>query len=125
MNHSIPLKTLILVLTFGTFTVVKGQSFRTEAEVQQYMEGKTYYNSELKIRLQYGYISSYNTYGIKSVNQYGDKYFFVNVNVSPYGSFADLFGISTTDGSRFGFRLYGNKLVVGRGESTEYVFYLE
>jgi len=125
MNHSIALKTLMLVLTFGTFTGVKGQSFRTDAEVQQYMEGKTYYNSELKIRLQYGYISSYNTYGIMSVNQYGDKYFFINVDISPYGSFADLFGMSPSDGRDFGFRLYGNKLVVGRGESREYVFFLE
>jgi|LakMenEpi03Aug12_release.lakeMendotaPanAssembly.Ray.scaffolds.fasta_scaffold4712052_1 hypothetical protein len=38
MNQSIALKTFMLALTFGTFTLVKGQSFRKESEVQQYME---------------------------------------------------------------------------------------
>ena len=49
----------------------------------------------------------------------------MNVNITCYGSSADLFGMSAEDGGNFGFRLYKNKLVVGKGESGEQTFYLK
>jgi hypothetical protein len=118
----------IAIIMFVILTAINNlsaQSFRSDSDVQSYLEGKTYYNSELGIRLQYGYISRFNTYGIKAKNKFGDQFYYVNVNISTFGSFADLFGIGSSDGQQFGFRLYGERLIVGRGESTEYTFYLE
>jgi hypothetical protein len=116
---------ILIVVLLATMNNLFGQSFRNDSDVQSYLEGKTYYNSELNLRIQYGYISNYNTYGIKVKNKFGDQFYYVNVSISTYDSFADLFGIGSSDGRQFGFRLYGNKLIVGRGESTEYTFYLE
>ena len=89
------------------------------------MDGKTFFNSDNGLEIEYGYISSYNTYGIKVLNKNGSRFYFINVNITCYGSSADLFGMSAEDGGNFGFRLYKNKLVVGKGESGEQTFYLK
>lgn len=94
-------------------------------DVLSYMEGKTFFNSSSGLEIEYGYISSYNTYGIKVKNKNGGKFYFINVQITAYGSFADLYGMGASDGSNFGFRLYKGKLIVGRGEDGEQTFYLQ
>ena len=112
-----------LLLTFGS---AKAQSlFNEESNVISYMDGKSFYNSNNGLTIEYVYISSYNTYGIKVKNKEGGKFYFINVNITTYGTFADLFGMSADTGSNFGFRLYKGKLVVGRGESGEQTFDLQ
>lgn len=75
--------------------------------------------------ISYGYISSYNTYGIHVKNANGATFDFINVEVSVYGTFADLYGMSPESGANFGFRLYKGKLIVGKGEPGEQTFYLK
>jgi hypothetical protein len=118
---------LTYLLLFLSFQIVNAQSvsFNTESDVVSYMDGKTFYNSNNGLELEYGYISSYNTYGIKVKNMNGIRFYFINVQVSCYGSFADLYGVGVSDGSNFGFRLYNGKLIVGKGESGEQTFYLQ
>lgn len=89
-----------------------------------YMEGKTFYNSDIELEIEYGYISPFNTYGITVKNQEGSKFYFINVDIQSYGSFADLYGMSTEDGKDFGFRLYKDRLIVDRGNPGAYTFYL-
>ena len=117
---------LILATMLLTFGSAKAQSlFNEESDVISYMDGKSFYNSGNGLTIQYGYISSYNTYGIKVRNKDGGNFYFINVEITTYGAFADLYGMSAADGSNFGFRLYKGKLIVGRGEPGESSYYLQ
>ena len=113
---------LCLSTYLGTAQSLK---FRDHGSVTSFMEGKVYYNSGTKLEIEYGYISSYNTYGIKVKNNYGDKFYFINVEITPYGNYADLYGMNAESGSNFGFRVYRDKLIVGRGEVGEQTYYLK
>lgn len=119
-------KILIVLLIVFSLNKINGQTgiFNNEGEVTRYMDGKTFKNSENGMTIEYGYISTYNTYGIKVKNQYGNRFYFINVKISCYGRFADLYGMSTDNGSNFGFRLYRDRLIVGKGEPGEQTFYL-
>ena len=99
--------------------------FTEESDAITYMDGKTFQNNENGLEIQYGYISSYNTYGIKVSNKNGAKFFYINCSIDTNGSYADIFGMSAEDGTNFGFRLYKSKLIVGRGETGEVTFYLK
>jgi hypothetical protein len=99
--------------------------FSEESDVITYMDGKTFYNSGNGLEIQFGYISIYNTYGIKVVNKNDAKNYFINCSIDTYGSYADIFGMNAEDGQNFGFRLFKTKLIVGRGEPDEVTFYLQ
>lgn len=114
----------LMVLLFNSVNA-QSSSFNEEGQVISYMDGKTFYNSENGLEIEYGYISSYNTYGIKVKNKNGAKFYFINVNIDTYGSYADLYGMSAENGSNFGFRLFRSKLVVGYGEENESTYYLK
>ncbi len=99
-------------------------AFLHETDVIAFMKDKTFINPDLGIELQYGYISEYNTYGItlKGIKS-GSKLYYFNCNLKVHGTFADISGISITDGSNFRFRLYKNKIIVGIGEEKQETFY--
>lgn len=119
-------KLLILATLLFSFVTVNAQSsFDDESNVISYMDGKSFYNSENGLSIEYGYISSYNTYGIIVKNKNGGKFYFINVEITTYGSFADLYGMSAESGSNFGFRLFNGKLIVGYGEPGESKYYLK
>jgi hypothetical protein len=117
---------LFFVAVFTGNNTISAQSglFRDESSVTSYLEGKQFYNTANGLEVEYGYISMYTTYGIIVKNASGEKFYFINVTISAYGSFADLYGINVDDGGNFGFRLYQGKLVVGRGEPGEQTFFL-
>lgn len=98
--------------------------FESDVDVINYMDGKVFYDSNSGLNVEYGYISSYNTYGIKVTNKNDAIFYFINVGIDTYGSSADLFGMSPTTGDNFGFRLFRGKLVVGYDEPEEATFYL-
>ncbi len=122
MKYSLILISLLFSIGIGFSQSVL---FEEESDVISYMEDKTFYNNDNGLEVEYGYISSYNTYGIKVKNKNDVQFYFINVEITPYGSSADLFGMSAEDGSNFGFRLYSQKLIVGKGESGEQTFYLK
>jgi hypothetical protein len=99
--------------------------FESDVDVINYMDGKVFYDSNSGLNVEYGYISSYNTYGIKVTNKNDAIFYFINVGIDTYGSSADLFGMSPTTGDNFGFRLFRGKLVVGYDEPEEATFYLK
>jgi hypothetical protein len=122
------MKRILLIATMLlAFGVVNAQSsFSDMTDVIKFMENKTYYNSETDVELEYGYISSYNTYGIKlKSNKSGRTMYFINCDIETYGSFADVSGTSTSDGSNFKFRLYKNRIIIGIGEQRQTTFYLK
>jgi len=121
------MKTFLLPLFFLFNLVVFAQSepFTDDSEVISYMEGKTFVNSSNGLEISYGYISSYNTYGIQVKNKNGAKFYFINVEITAYGNSADLYGMSAEDGSNFGFRLFAGKLVVGYGQEGQTAYYLK
>jgi hypothetical protein len=118
------LLTLLFVLISVGFTNAQ-TLFEDESNVISYMDQKTFQNVDNGLEVSYGYISIYNTYGIKVRNKSGSVFYFINCSVDAYGNFADIFGMSPEDGSNFGFRVYSNKLIVGRGEEGETVFNLK
>ena len=73
------MKTKILIVLLIVFSLnnINGQTgtFNNEGEVTRYMDGKTFKNSDNGMTIEYGYISSYNTYGIKVKNQYGNIFY--------------------------------------------------
>jgi hypothetical protein len=122
------MKKLILIATILlTFGGAQAQStFSDMTDVIKFMENKTYYNSDMDTELEFGYISSYNTYGIKlKSNKSRRTMYFINCDIEAYGSFADVSGTITSDGSNFKFRLYKTKIVVGVGEQRQATFYLK
>ena len=114
-----------LILSSSFYGFAQSTSFKELTDVMTFMEGKRFYNSDQGLEIQYGYISSYNTYGIKVKNRNGAQFYFINVDIKPYGSFADFVGMSPVDGANLSFRLYRDKLIVGKGESVEVTFYLQ
>ena len=118
---------LIILFSLSAIATSNAQntSFENTSDVIMYMENKTFYNSDYDLTIEYGFIPSYVTYGIVLINNGGAKSQFINVDITCYGSFADLYGMSPIDGSNFGFRLYIGKLIVGRGEPGETTFYLK
>ena len=119
-----PIITLLFVLFSTSFT--KAQAlFEDESNVISYMDQKTFQNADNGLEVSYGYLSIYNTYGIKVSNKSGNIFYFINCSVDAYGNFADIFGMSPENGSNFGFRVYPKKLVVGRGEEGEATFILK
>jgi hypothetical protein len=120
-------KILFITVILLSVRMANGQTtFSNETDVITFMKDKTYINSDMGIELQYGYISEYNTYGItlKGIKS-GSKIYYFNCTVKVYGSFADISGISVTDGSNFRIRLYRNRIVVGAGEEQQAIFYLK
>jgi len=117
---------LITALLFSIGLANAQTTFSNETDVITFMKDKTFINSELGVELQYGYISEYNTYGItlKGIKS-GSKLYYFNCDIKAYGSFANISGISVTDGSIFRFRLYKNKIIVGIGEEKQATFYLK
>jgi len=89
------------------------------------MDGKQFSNVENGLSIGYGYISDYNTYGIKIKNKNGVEFYFINVTIETFGTYADLYGMSAVDGSNFGFRLFKGKLIVGYGEPGASSYYLK
>ena len=114
----------LLIFSFGQATA-QTNLFEDEIGVLSYMEGKSFYNADNGLTVSYGYLGNYNTYGIKVSNRGGSTFYFINVSIDTYGYFADLYGMSPSDGSNFGFRVYKGKLIVGRGEEGETTFYLK
>jgi len=114
----------LLIISFGQVSA-QTNLFEDEMGVLSYMEGKSFYNADNGLTVSYGYLGIYNTYGIKVTNRGGSTFYFINVSIDTYGYFADLYGMSPSDGSNFGFRVYKGKLIVGRGEEGETTFYLK
>ncbi|MFN5370745.1 MAG: hypothetical protein ACK5B6_04705 [Bacteroidia bacterium] len=119
----IALLSLLIAVSFNASA--QRELFSDESSVVVYLEGKVFYNSENGLKVSYGYIPSANTYGIMVTNRNGVRFNFINVRIDSFGTFADLNGMSPEDGSNFGFRLYSGKLIVGRGEPGEQIFYLQ
>lgn len=119
-----PLITLLFVLFSISFTNAQAL-FEDESNVISYLDQKTFKNEDNGLEVSYGYLSIYNTYGIKVHNKSGSIFYFINCSIDAYGDFADIFGMSPEDGSDFGFRVYPKKLIVGRGEDGETVFNLK
>ena len=122
------MRTVLLVIGLLFFTNgINAQTvyFESDVDVINYMDGKVFYDSNSGLNVEYGYISSYNTYGIKVTNKNDAIFYFINVGIDTYGSSADLFGMSPTTGDNFGFRLFRGKLVVGYDEPEEATFYLK
>lgn len=116
--------TLLLAIAIFAGKVQAQVSFNEDMDVLQYMEGKTFYNAELGMEIEYGVLPSFNTVGITVTNKNGAVFYFINVDIKAYDAFADLRGMSPHDGTNFGFRLYKGKLIVGSGEPGEQTFYL-
>lgn len=116
---------LLIATILLTFGAAKGQTtFSDMTDVITFMKDKTYYNSDLDIEIEFGFISSYNTYGIKlKSNKNGNVLYYINCDIEANGSYADISGISSTDGGNFRFRLYKTKLIVGIGEEKQATFY--
>jgi hypothetical protein len=114
---------LLLLCSFSSYA----QTFGEESDVISYMDGKSFYNSDNGLTIEYGYISDFNTYGIKVRNKEGGRFYFINVEITTSydGSYADLYGMSAETGSNFGFRLFKGRLVVGYGEAEAQTFYLK
>jgi hypothetical protein len=98
--------------------------FNEESDVINYMEDKAFYNSDVDMVIEFGVIPSLNTIGIKVKNTHGQRFYFINVKITPYSKFADLYGMGVDDGSNFGFRLYKDRLVVGDDGSEQMTFIL-
>ena len=90
--------------------------FKTEPDVITYMDGKTYFNSSSGLEISYGYVSNMNTYGIRIKNKNDAEFAFINCEITCYGRYADIYGMSPESGSNFGFRLFDGKIVIGYGE---------
>ncbi|NDC40094.1 MAG: hypothetical protein EBZ77_00830, partial [Chitinophagia bacterium] len=97
--------------------------FQKEVDVISYMDSRTFYSSSSGMEITYGYISMMNTYGIKLKNKNDVEFSFINCEITCYGKFADVYGMSPETGGNFGFRLFEDKLVIGYGEPNASTYY--
>ena len=92
------MKKLILLSMLCVFSLsISAQvNVNSERSVLDYLSKNKFSTTELgaKVNLSYGYISSYNTYGIILSNSQGSNYF-INVNVRSGYGYAEATGMNT------------------------------
>lgn len=113
------MKTIFFIL-FTSVSFFNFAQFSTESQVVSYMSAKEFYSGSYQMTVSYEFIPKYNTHGIVCVNKDSQKFYYINCSVIPYGSSADINGMSSNGGGNFGFRLYEGRLSV-QGE----IFYLK
>lgn len=111
---------LIIMMTIGLSAQT---TFKTETDVMAYMDGKTYYNSTSGLEISYGYVSDMNTYGIRVKNKHDAEFAFINCEITCFGKYADIYGMSPETGGNFGFRLFDGKIIIGYGEPEASTYY--
>lgn len=116
------LKAILLFVVTLNATLCLSQ-FESTSDVVAYSDGKTYYSSSSGLEISYTYISRFNTYGIKLKNKHGVEFFYINCEISCYGRYADIYGMSPEDGSNFGYRLFDGKIIIGYGEPGASTYY--
>lgn len=115
---------LITAILFS-FEVNHAQTtFSDDTDVIRFMLDKTYHNADLGMEIKFGVLPEDGAIGItvRSTRNGSDMYF-INCDIRAYGSFADVSGINPNDDSKFKFRLFSNRLVVGSGEEEQVAFY--
>jgi len=115
----------ILFVTFSllSLNICAQTTFETQMDVIGYIEGRSYFNSSSGMEISFGYVSFMNTYGIKIKNKYDAEFAFINCDITCYGRYADIYGMSAETGNNFGFRLFDGKIVVGYGEPDASTYY--
>jgi hypothetical protein len=119
------MKRLIFLQLFLLFScqLIAQTTFNGLSDVISFMENKVYYNQETDIDLEFGQISSLNTFGITIKSNGTNRInYFINCDIRGYYAYADVSGISPKDGSSFKFRLFPDRIIVGIGESKQAVF---
>ena len=113
---------IYLLLTIFTSNA-QTKLFTKDDDVRVYMENKWFSNPN-GLKINYGYISELNTYGITVKNKHNAKFYYINVNIniSYDGTYAKLNGMSGLDGTDLRFRVYKGKLVVAYGEPEDLIF---
>ena len=94
-------------------------SSNQQSSLTDWLEGKRFKHENSGMIIQYGYISSLNTYGLTVTNSYSNKFYFINCTKEissdqTYGEFYDC--INPDNGSGIGTaKVYRNskKIVVG------------
>lgn len=109
---------------FGS-TFSQQRAFPTDDDARVYLQDRWFSNSSMGLRITFGYISVYNTFGLIVKNKNDAEFFYINVKFDSYGNYATVSGMSPEDGRDFGFNLYKGKLIVGEGQDGEAVFYQE
>jgi hypothetical protein len=96
--------------------------------IEDFVEGKYYKNSQTGLRLQYGYISSLNTYGLTFKNAYGNEFYFINCSreISSDNQYMELTScMNPEDGSGVGtVGIYKNRIIVSASDGS-LTYYLE
>ena len=122
--------TTLVVLFFMSFMTSYGQNyagnnsvnpFEDQGSFLSYFENKVFVHNETGMTLGYGYISSYNTYGILLKTSRGGKAYFINCDIKLYGSFAIVTGTDPYDDSTHKITFYKDKLKYSDGS----IFYLK
>ncbi len=108
---------LLAALLFSFIEASAQRTFSDETDVIRFMLDKTYYNADMGLEIKFGVIPPGGAIGItvKSTRN-GNVMYFINCDINAYGSFADVSGSKPDDDSKFKFRVYSNRLVVGTGQ---------
>jgi hypothetical protein len=109
--------------TTGIKLSAQSNPFKDEDDVRIFMQDKWFNNPDNGLKITYGYISSLNTYGIKIKNKHNSEFYYINVDIKTYGSYATLKGMSPEDGGNFSFRIYKDRAIVGYGQEGETTYY--
>lgn len=105
------MKIKLFIISCFVFNLLSAQ-FTTESQVVSHMSGKDFYNESYQMTVSYEFLPTMNTYGIKCVNGSGEKFYYINCSIRPYGSSADINGADPYSGKSFGFRVYDNRISV-------------
>jgi hypothetical protein len=114
---------LFAALLFSFLEASAQATFSDETDVIKFMLDKTYYNADMGLEIKFGIISG-GAVGITvQSTRNGSVMYFINCDINAYGSFADVSGTNPDDDSKFKFRLYINRLIIGAGEPKPVTFY--
>ena len=114
------LRITIIIFAIHLFGIAAfGQStsnpFEDQGSFLSYFSGKVFSNSETGMTLSYGYISSFNTYGISLKTKKGTQVYFINCDIRLYSSFATVTGTDPDDGASHKITFYKDKLSFSNG----------
>jgi len=117
---------LIAALLFSLLVANAQTTFSDDTDVIKFMLDKTYQNADLDLEIKFGVIPLGGAIGITvQSTRNGSVLYFINCDIYAYGSFADVTGTNPEDDSKFKFRLFSNRLIVGAGEQEQVTFYLK
>jgi len=120
------MKKITFIIFYLTFSLMLNA--QSSQSIDEFAEGRWYYNSQNGSKVKYGYISSLNTYGLtlKTSNGYVGYFMNCSISFSRDRQYMELTGCMNPDnGGGVGIASFYKDRVIFSGDDGDITYYIE